>query len=185
MHILALGELFAAGITRWPESIHYNWDPVGHAPAPHHALTVLAERPATDELRAFRRGTPLELALLVDAPAIVLLWRGGGWPWSDAPFAWHLLPPERQVLPDTEIPDTAGVPLGMVLVDAATGRVAGLRQVAMPALFARALHQAIWDQAQAPWDQAAYDARVAELAAVPCEELVARATARCRVGGAP
>lgn len=183
MNILRVGAPFEPGVPRWPELSHYAWDPA-HAPASHHRLTVFAASPTARERVAFRSGGRLELALIVDGPVILLLWTGAGWPWSDAPYSWHLQAARAPLgVPDTSpVPTGAGVPMDAILVDAATGLVAAIRTMAMPGSYATALHRAIYDQAALTWDPRAYDARVQSLAAEPCETLVTRATARCAVG---
>lgn len=185
---LRVGDLLDPRVTRHPEASHYALDP-RHEPSAHHRLTVYAERPEPAELAAFRAGGRVDLALLAEGPVVLLLWRGDGWPWSDAPFSWHLQtrgvdpPPVPSVEP---LPPGAGVPLDMILVDASTGRIAAMRKVAMPGAFALELHYAIGEQALVPhgeWDCAACDAAVKALAAEPCEALARRAAARCTVGG--
>lgn len=183
MHI-SVGHRFDPRLGRWPEATHYGWDP-GHAPAPMHALTVFAERPTPAERTAFSRGGRVELALVVSSPAIALLWRGAGWPrWSDGHFSWHALPVERRALPSVgDIADGTGVPLQMVLVDAADGIVRAIRVVAMPGTFARELHRAIVAQAEAPYDAAAYDAEVRRITDADLDALARDAVARCTLGG--
>lgn len=187
--MLRVGELFASGVTTWPEASHYAWDPA-HGPAAYHRLVVFAARPTARELVAFRSGGRLELALLAEGPAVVLLWSGAGWPWSDAPYSWHLQAAKRPAgagplgVPDmTAVPPGAGVPLDAILVDAASGWVAAIRRVAMPGDFAVGLHRAIAAQAAAPWDERAYDATLGRLSGESCEALIARASSRCQVGG--
>lgn len=176
---LRVGGLFAEGVTRYPEGSVYAWDP-RQVPS-HHRLMVFAERPSAAERAGFGAGARMELALVVDGPALVLLWRADGWPWSDSPYTWHLQRCEG--VPSIEpIPEGAGVPLDAWLVDASSGRVSALRRVAMPGAFALDLHRAIVAQAAAPWSEAAYDATLRRLNAEPCEALVARASARCVMG---
>lgn len=186
---LKVGDLFDPRVTRWPEASFYAWDP-RHEPGAHHRLVVFAERPTAAESAAFRGGGPrVELALVAEGPAVALLWRAEGWPWSEAPFSWHLqtngLDPAPMPSVDP-LPPGAGVPIDLLLVDASTGRLAAARKVAMPGAFALELHYAIGEQALVPhgeWDCAACDAAVKALAAEPCEALARRAAARCTVGG--
>ena len=192
MHTLRVGDLYAPGVTRFPEVSHYAWDPIGHAPNAHHRLVAFAERPTPQELVAFRAGGRLDLALLVEGPVLALLWTGAGWTWGEAPYSWHLQAAAHRKAgrgdigaPSSEdFPDGAGVPLDAWLVDAATGRIAAMRRVAMPGPFARELHRAIAAQAGSLWDADVYDRRLARLVAEPMLSLVARAEARCSVGGA-
>lgn len=188
---MRVGEPFAPGITSYPEASHYAWDPIGHEPQAHHRLLMFATRPTPAELVAFRPGGRVELALVVEGPAIVLLWSGAGWPWSDAPYAWHLQAEGHRKAgrgemgaPSTApIPEGAGVPLDMLLVDASTGILRAIRRVAMPGHFALALHHAIAAQAEAPWGARAYDAALARLSSTDPVRLAQGASARCIVGG--
>ncbi len=188
---MQVGEPFAPGITRFPEGSHYAWDPIGFASSAHHRLVVFAERPTPRELTAFRSGGRVELALLVEGPAVVLLWSGAGWPWSDAPYTWHLQAEghrkagrgEMGVPSTAPIPEGAGAPLDMILVDAASGILRAIRRVAMPGPFVLALHHAIAAQAAAPWDAPTYDATLARLAEEDPLALVHRAAESCTIGG--
>lgn len=127
----------------------------------------------------------------IERGVVLLLWRSLGWPWSDAPYSWHRQTRGADPVPVPSVealPPGAGVPLDMLLVDAATGRLAAMRKVAMPGAFALELHHAIGEQALTPhaaWGGRAYDAAVADLAAEPAEVLAARAAHRCTIGSAP
>lgn len=186
-HTLKVGELFHPGARGgMPEGSHYAWDP--RADGAHHRLTVFAARPSTTERLAFESGGRVELGLVVDGPAIVLLWAGAGWGgWSDATYSWHLQAkaPGRGELgvPDTAaLSDAVGVPLDMILVDGSDGRIVRMRKVAMPGSFATALHKAIAAQAAAPWDVRAFDARIAAHSRMSLQELTKRASATCTLG---
>lgn len=171
------------------EGSHYAWDPRhkpfarGIEPA-HHRLTVFARSPSQTERAAFRAAARWTFALAVQGPAVVLLWRAAGWPWSDAPFAWQLqdLPPGT--VPDVGDPgpDGAKVPIDCLLVDAATGQTVGAVRHAVPwDPLVRELHRAIAAQAAAPWDRGAYDAALASLPS--SEDLVRAAIAQAEAGG--
>lgn len=182
---IQVGQRLDARIPSYPEGSIYAWD--SRHGGSHHRLVAFAASPTASERIAFASGGALEFALLVDQPSIVLLWRGDGWPWSDAPYSWHLQAaghPEVPIgAPDTTpVPAGKGVPLDAILVDASSGVVVCLRRVAMPGDFASAIHRAIEAQVDAPWDPRAYDAAVKAIAAEDCDVLVRRASARCRVG---
>lgn len=160
---------------------HYAWSPA-HEPHAHHRLTVSASSPSAAEAAAFRAAARWELALLIDGPAIVLLWRTPAHPWSEAPYSWHLQ--GTGSVPSTAHPGGSGlVPIDCLLIDSATRRqVSGVRH-AVPWSLMGPLHAAIAAQAAAPWSEAEYDATLSRLSAEPCEALVARAQHRCAVGG--
>lgn len=177
------------GVTRHPEGSHYRWDGRETFGA-HHQLVTMAERPSAAEVRAFRgapHGEAVRLALLVDGPVLLLCWRSAGWPWSEAPYSWHVQAAATHLgalgVPSTEpLPPGTGARFDLVLVDASNGKVAGLRQTTLPGPFATRLHRAIVAQSEAPWDARAYDARLAHLLARPTDELARRAQATCTIG---
>lgn len=81
------------------------------------------------------------------------LMQGPGIPWLDAPWEYH-----RQVLvTPVAVPGGRGATFGvyLVLIDAATGIVKGLRLVSPPVEFADALRDAVDAQAAVPRDDAA------------------------------
>jgi hypothetical protein len=88
-----------------------------------------------------------------------------GIPWSDAPSSVHLTAAEQGgvlAVPDPHITLESRAVLEIVLVDAATGIIKALRDVSLSPEFTRALHQAIREQAEAPFDRRAYDRALQE-----------------------
>ncbi|MFE7118819.1 hypothetical protein ACFU99_25710 [Streptomyces sp. NPDC057654] len=87
--------------------------------------------------------------------------QGQGIPWSDTPWEYH-----RQAarLP-AGVPGERGTPfmLQLILVDAATGIVRGLRVIQPPAEFADALRDAVARQQQLPYDPTAADRDIEDL----------------------
>lgn len=165
---------------------HYAWDPrhqLAGKPAAHHRLTVAFRAPSAEEKRAFSAASPLHLALFVEDDAIVLLYKTATSAWSDAPYSWHLQRPDGAV-PDTSDPGGHSVPMDCVLYDTRDMRVplAGVRH-AVPWEFMRQLHAAIRAQSEQTFDKAHYEATIARLATIDCEELVRRAIASTRAGG--
>lgn len=168
-----------------PDASLYSYEVGGHQ------LLVLADRPNATERAAFRAGALGDVAVLVDGPAVVLCWRLGGgasgwvWPWSDAPYTWHLVPADRRTLPpadDEHSPATRAL-LQVVLVDTSDATVRGLRTATLSPEVTAALHRGILGQASAPWDPRVYDAHVARLAREESATLAARAQVRCALGG--
>lgn len=182
---LALGQRYPGMRPGLPDVSLYTYDVGGHQ------LLVLADRPNARERGAFRAGSLGDVAVLIDGPAVVLCWRLGGgadgwlWPWSEAPYAWHLTPPERRAMPpaeDEHAPATRAV-LHIVLVDTADATVRGLRLATLSPEVTAALHRGITAQAAAPWDLRAYDAHIARMMREESSALAARAQARCALGG--
>lgn len=169
-HPIAVGLPYNPKRRSWPEVSQYNFR------GGEHELALFFASPSRSEVQAVAAGE-VELAVYVDQPAIVLLYRfgreGAGIPWSDAPYSWHLVPRhERKLPPELGGQDT----LRIVLVDAGSGLVRALRLVLLPEVFTLALRAAIVDQASAPWDSEAYGKHLAGLyATFPDCAVMARA----------
>ena len=163
-HVYAVGRPYIPGRTAYPEATQYTYDAGGHE------LLLILSRPSAREVSAIR-SAEAEFALVVDGDLIVFLYRfGDGLPWSDQPYSWHLVPPERRRLPPSS--EEIGLSpsaepralLAVILVDADTGIVRALRQITLSPALTTALHLAIRDQAARPWPgQAAYDLQLARL----------------------
>lgn len=177
MHAYEVGQPYHAGRATWPESFQYNYR------QSEHELVAFLARPTSQERHEVTKGR-LDLALFTDGDLLALLIRFGSMPWSDALYSWHLVPADQQTLPETDQPGQ-GQLLQVVLVDAATGIIRGLRAISMPEAFARELHSAIRDQSGRPWvGQSAYDAQIAALyRRYPTSDALVRdARARCTAG---
>lgn len=163
---------------------HYAWDPrheLAGKPAAHHRLTAMLRAPSAEEKRTFSASAPMELSLIVEGPAIVVLWETALL-WGDAPYSWHAQ--KIDAVPDTRDPGGHSVPLDCLLYDTRSmGKPAvGVRH-AVPWAWMRELHAAIAAQSAQPFEQKAYDATIRKLAEETREALQARALARTRAGG--
>lgn len=184
MHEYAVGKLYIPGRTSWPEGGEYNYR------GSQHELRLFFRRPSAAEVDAVRQG-PAEFGLVAEpwvpgCEVLVLLYRfGGDAGWSDAPYSWHLVPPDQRTRPEPEATAETRALLHVLLVDADTGLVQALRVLTLSPDFTRLLHAAIRAQALRPWRVTRYDARLAALyQRYPTSEaLLERADARC-VGGA-
>jgi hypothetical protein len=183
MHTLAIDQPFPGLQRGTPDGSHYSFDASGHT------LLVVADRPSSEERAAFRGGALGDVAVLVDGPVILLCWRLGGgargwsFPWSEAPYSWHLVPEASRVVPpagDALAPGSRAL-LQLVLADE-RGVVRGLRTATLSPEVTAALHGAIAAQAAAPWDPRAYDAHLQRLMGAESATLAARATVRCALG---
>jgi hypothetical protein len=151
-HNLRVGAPYNSNRRSWPEGAEYNFR------GGEHELLLLFPDPSAEEIAAVATGEA-ELALFVEQPAVLLLYRfggEGGSPWSDAPYTWHLVPAYERPLP-TDEEQTA---LRVVLVDAGDGIVKALRLVLLAPGFTKALHDAIHAQAATPWNAKRYDAKL-------------------------
>lgn len=146
-----------------------------------HYLQAFLEKATEPEVAAYREG-PLELALVREGPFLFLCYRFPGWieHWSDASFNWHRVPGHLQHWPE-DIPDGQGALLSVILVNMPDRITRVVRLIAMGTAFSRALHQAIREQAQQPYDPAAYDQRLNQVySQMTADMLQTRAIARWR-----
>lgn len=118
-----------------------------------HELLMALSNLTEQKILAIRKGTA-EFALFVQGDVLLFLYRfGNAVPWSDAPYCWHLVPSDQRTLPP-EATACEGELLRIILVEATTGIVKGLRVIGLSPDFTQALHRAIATQAARPfpWD---------------------------------
>jgi hypothetical protein len=162
-HHLSVGQLYHPNRTIWPEGGEYNFDGAGH--------TLLLTWCHLDDkiIQAVRSGE-VELALYgrrehpEEYPLVLLLYRiAGACDWSDAPYAWNFVPPERRTLPPAAATPSTRALLQVLLVDADTGILRAIRAVTMSPALTTLLHAAIQEQATGSWDLDAYDTALRRL----------------------
>ena len=162
MPALSVGAPYPGNIPRGSEGVTYQFDASGHT------VHAVFDGPNSAEVSAVRGGEA-EAGFVVVGPAIVLLLRCGSQPWWDAPYSWHLVQPARQTLPTADLTSEERAPLTIVMVDSrlSPAIVKALRIITFAPETTRELHQAIRDQANAPWDERAVDRAVAQLPPTP------------------
>lgn len=154
MHAYTVGELYNPSRTRWPEVAQYNYR------GGEHELILFFNQPSPAEIRDVQKGEA-EFRLFVQHDQIILVWRFGRIPWSDAPYTIHRVPESERVLPQPPRDiQNLRVFLHIVLVDADSGVIRALRAITLSSEFTAALHAAILDQAALPWDAVGYDLRL-------------------------
>ena len=183
--LYAVGKPYIVGRTHWPEGVDYNYRGGSHE------LRLFLARPSSSEVRDIRQGQA-EFAFLVrpEAPdVIVFLYRfGQAIPWSDQPYSWHLVKaarPDEATLPEPmEVPEGHDI-IQVILVDASTGLVRGLRVLSFSPAFSAALRLAIREQAARPWPgDAAYNRQVQTLyARYPTSEAMIQYAVARTLGG--
>lgn len=148
---LKVGGHYNPGRRTWPEGGEFNFR------GGELELLLLFKKPNPVEIAAVARGA-VRLAFLVEPPALFVVYAFGDnvIRWSDAPFTFHRVPLADRVLPR----DEAQAPFRVILVDTTTGRVEALRLCLLAPDITAALHQAIREQAAAPFDEAGYDAAI-------------------------
>jgi hypothetical protein len=152
LYTLRVGAPYNLGRRSYPEAVQYHYRAGGHE------LLMWLGRLTPRDVQAITRG-PADFALAAHPPVLFLLYRfGAAIPWSDTAFTVWMVPEDERTLP--ELAHLVGLRalLSVVLVDAATGLVCGLRTVTLSPAFTMALHLAIRDQHVADWPgQDAYD----------------------------
>jgi len=151
MPVYKVGEPFVHGRTSLQHRAEYNFR-FGQ-----HGLLLCLRRLREEEVRAVRVGQA-EFGLMLYGDVIFLLYRfGDGNLCGDAPYSWHLVPPDQQQLPEPPATAERQAVLQVILVDADRNVVRALRAVTLSPDFTHTLHEAIRRQAGQPWDPAAYD----------------------------
>jgi len=154
--ILEVGKPYPPGRDSLPEAVQYNFRSLLHE------LLLRLKNPSRGEIESVRTGEA-EFALFVHRSAIFLLYRfGDAVDWSDAPYSWHLVPPEQRELPQPTATSETRTLLQIILVDAGTNVVRATRAVTLSLEFRRILADAITKQASEPWTEKTYAADVAD-----------------------
>lgn len=146
-----VGEPFHPDMTNWPEGQQFEL----RFGLP--GLLLFYPNPRPDEVLAVAR-RHISLALFAEADQLLLLYQVGATEWAEAAFTPHLAGPDF-VLPAVD----RELPMPVFLIDANTGIIAALCAVTLERRFVEVLHAALTRQLAWPWDEAAYDARLAEL----------------------
>lgn len=156
MTAVEVGKPYSTTRSRWDEGVDYNYR------SEQHELRLFLESPTPREIKDITKG-PARFALAVEGDVIFLCYKLGDLPWSDSTYNYHLVPADQQTLPPETTPTEHAV-LTIVLIDAATGIVRGLRFVTFSPSFTQALHAAIRQQAARPYPgNEAYDAHIARI----------------------
>lgn len=175
MHMYAVGQPLNPEIRQWDEGTHYNFRSSGHE------LVISFRQPQRAEVQAVKEGDA-KFALVVKDDLIVLVFKFGSQPWSDAPYTWHRVKKDERVLPDLPREHERAA-LTTFMINADGGFILAMRYMTFSSDFTAKLHQAIRDQAQQSFDQVRYDRQLRRLySQYQSHELVKIAIARCSGG---
>lgn len=123
-----------------------------------HDLVLFWNAPTEAEIAGLRSRL-VEVGLYVQGPAAFLLYRiEDVCEWSDVAFNVHLVPEGERELPGEPTGERAR--LRLTLVDARDGVIRAKRIVSLDKVMTQALRHVMTDQAQAPFERAAYEAAV-------------------------
>jgi hypothetical protein len=178
MHKLEVGRLYTAGCRAWPQGADYNWRSGGHE------LRIFLPYATQEEVAAIDSG-PVEFGLIPDQVGLFLVVRFGPRLSFDCSYSWHRVDlAERMVSPPVEeVPPALRSLLSIVLVEATTGIVLGLRVVSFSPEFTWALHRAIADQIATTYDPAEHNRWADSMLRHTMKQLWEQCTIRCQGGG--
>ena len=156
MSLYTVGGLFDPDKTSWKEGTEYTYA------ADQHMIKLVWKRLTLAEVAAVDHGK-LQFALFTDDEQIILFLKLGEVSgWSEMPYTiWRVHEDDRTVPAERDPAEHAGITI--FLVQAETGRIAAMRFLTISPAMTTALLMAIRHQASQPFDQAQYDARLAEL----------------------
>lgn len=173
---LVVGEPYADGETAMPDGAHVDITPTGIE------LRLSFANVSESEVRILTHA-PFSLRLLNAPRTMMFLTCFGDGRWSEAPFNVHRIPEEQRVLPAA--PATGfGFALTLVVVDAATGIVRGLRQLALTQSFSLAILRAMQKQIALSADDEAHLREVARMQGRSTTSLASDAIDRFETGAA-
>jgi hypothetical protein len=156
MYEYKVGALYNENRTQWEEGSEYNWR------SGIHEIRLFFRNPKPIEVQAVKQGEAT-FGLLISEDVILLAFKFGSIPWSDASYTIHRVPEHERTLPPLEIGPNERQLMTIFLVDAGTGMLLAIRQVSLSHDFTVALHKAINEQAHRPFDQVIYDRHLHQL----------------------
>lgn len=171
-----VGELYSPNRTRWGEGTEYNWR------ANIHEIRMFFSQPLPSEVQAVKNGEAT-FGLVIKEDVILLVFKFGSLPFSDAPYTIHRVPEQERTLPPLLTRPTERHLVTIFLVNADTGILLAIRQVSFSHDFTEALHQAIREQADRPFDQVKFDRQLRSLySQYQSKDLMKLAIAKCKGG---
>lgn len=152
IHAIAVGHPYAPGYSHVPEGYQFNWSN-GRL-----ELLIVWNAPTPQEVEGVRRA-PLQVGLVIEGPIIFFLYQFKGFTsWGDAPYTVHMVPIAERHSPPALLGSDFRAVLSVVLVDAQSGIVQGIRLVTLSPTLTHRLFEAIRQQAVQPFDQGYYEA---------------------------
>jgi hypothetical protein len=152
---IAVGQPYIRGKTRYPQGVHASiWDSGV-------VLAFFIERPTQFEIDRHHLGA-IEVRLLPAEHTMMFLVNLGDGLWHEAPYCVGLVREESRSVPDS--PERGrDWQLVLILVDACSGLVHGLRVLAVSNAFSRAVVEEYNAQAKRPIDNAGHLQEVATM----------------------
>jgi hypothetical protein len=176
MYRLVVGELYGPA---WPdiEGADYNYR------GEQHELRLFLAGVKAREITAVRDG-PIDFGLLVEPEGLFLITRFGDTMSFESSYHWFRLDPTERIEPpatEETRPELRAL-ITIILVELTTGIVLALRAVTFSPEFTRAIHRAIRDQIDRPYNAATYERWTRVMMRYETHMLWNRCTVRCRGG---
>ncbi len=176
MYRYEVGKLYSQTRTRWDEGTEYNFR------SNVHEIRLFFRQPRPIEVQSVKTGEA-QFGLVVKEDVILLVFKFGALPWSDASYTWHRVPENERTLPPEELRPEERAQVTTFLINADTGILLAIRQTSFSPEFTAKLHQAILDQAQQSFDQVRFDRQLRWLYSQhQSQDLLKLAMARCKGG---
>ncbi len=150
MYRYEIGKPYSANRRQWDEGTQFNWRSNSLI------LEMFFRHPKPVEIQAMKQGEAT-FGLVVQHDVLLLVFKFGVIPWSDAAYTWHRVPKNEQTLPSLDLGPEARHLLNIFLIDADTGILLAIRQCSFSHDFTVALLTAIVEQSKRPFDTVAYD----------------------------
>ena len=153
---IALGEPWGGKKERHTEGPRYNFR---HG---RHTLDIFLDEPTGEEVRSFNQG-PMQMGRWLVPPALWVIFHIEGMEWSDAPYSPHLVEPEGRTMRENSTESSRKPLMIMTLNDARDGATLAIRDITMSAEMGQQIEEAAKSLLQKPWDERAYNRRIAQV----------------------
>lgn len=149
---IEVGQLYNPNVTEWPETATFWYREYGYE------LVLFWDSPEEGEARALTEND-IEVGLFLNESLIFLIYRiKGGCEWSEAGYTYHMVPKDERLLPDTartnDVPDRR---FQVVLVDAKTGMVRGMRMLKLGLDFSSLIYRTMHTQAKMNFNETEFN----------------------------
>ncbi len=178
MYEYRVGTPYNKNRRQWEEGTNYNFR------AGMHEILLTFRQPKPVEVQAVKQGEAT-FGLVVKDDVILLVFKFGVIPWSDASYTWHRVPAIERTLPKAPevLRPEERAQVTTLMINADTGILLAIRQTSFSHDFTVALHQAIIEQAARPFDQVRFDRQLRALySQYQSKELFKLASVTCKGG---
>ena len=149
---IAVGKPYLPGCTQLQEGYQFTWSN-GRL-----ELLIVWNALTPQEVEGIQRA-PMQVGLVVVGPIIFFLYQFESiTSWCDAPYTFHMVPVAERSLPPAPLGPESRALVNVILVEAQSGLVQGIRVVTLSPALTQRLFEAIGQQAAQPFEQGYYHA---------------------------